>query len=173
MLLIEDDPQHREQIRTAFEQIETDRNVRLHTADSENEAMSFLHPQDGAQSTTRPDLLLLDLTVPDRHGSSLLESITDDDALRPLPVLVLADSESSADVVRCYDANANAYLTKPTSDDKFATFVEAIVCFWVEEALLLPRQRDIHPDSTGGELFPSLFVGCSHRSPRNVTSSPP
>jgi two-component system, OmpR family, response regulator len=65
-----------------------------------------------------PDLLLLDLTLPDASGLDVLREIRDADGIDSrfdprLPVIVLTGRGGDTDKVRGLDAGADDYLTKP------------------------------------------------------------
>ncbi len=57
-----------------------------------------------------PDLVILDLGLPDADGSSLLENIRKKDST---PVIVLSARSDEAEKVRLLDLGANDYVTKP------------------------------------------------------------
>ena len=133
ILIVEDNPGD---IRLIKESIKTiDQAVTLQTVTIGDDAVKFLQQ---ATVNSLPDLILLDLNLPGRDGCEVLEAIRDDSRLKPLPVIMLTSSEADEDVVRCYDARANAYLTKPTSSDKFISLMERIGHFWFEKAQLPP-----------------------------------
>ncbi|HKF83063.1 MAG TPA: response regulator transcription factor [Solirubrobacterales bacterium] len=65
-----------------------------------------------------PDLLLLDLTLPDASGLDVLREIREADGIDSrfdprLPVIVLTGRGADTDKVRGLDAGADDYLTKP------------------------------------------------------------
>jgi two-component system KDP operon response regulator KdpE len=60
----------------------------------------------------RPDLILLDLGLPDRDGLSLIPEIR---ALTDVPLLVLTVRDAEASKVQALDAGADDYVTKPFS----------------------------------------------------------
>lgn len=57
-----------------------------------------------------PDLVILDLGLPDRDGSLLLQKIRQNDLT---PVIVLSARNSESDKVTLLDMGANDYITKP------------------------------------------------------------
>jgi two-component system, OmpR family, KDP operon response regulator KdpE len=69
---------------------------------------------EGIQSiqTVRPDLILLDLNLPDIEGSKVLAEIR---SWSTLPIIVLSVRDRGSDIVSLLDAGADDYLTKPFS----------------------------------------------------------
>jgi diguanylate cyclase (GGDEF)-like protein len=61
----------------------------------------------------RPDILLLDLMMPEVSGFDILKSVRGNQKLRHLPVLVLTASEEEEDKLRCLDLGATDILAKP------------------------------------------------------------
>jgi len=63
--------------------------------------------------TARPDLILLDLHLPDMHGEEVLRRLWEDLHTRAIPVAVLSADATPAQAKRLRAAGAVAYLTKP------------------------------------------------------------
>lgn len=61
----------------------------------------------------RPDLLLLDLHLPDISGEAVVQAVRDDPALRDLPFAILSADALPATVERLRASGASEYLTKP------------------------------------------------------------
>ncbi|WP_312908283.1 response regulator [Natronosalvus caseinilyticus] len=133
ILLVEDNLGDIRLTREAFKSAK--QKVALQTVTNGDDAVEFLRT---SSDNELPDLILLDLNLPGRDGCEVLEMIRDDPRLKPLPVLMLTSSEAEEDVARCYDARANAYLTKPTDPAKFISLVDTFEQFWVEKARLPP-----------------------------------
>jgi len=60
----------------------------------------------------RPDLILLDLMLPDTHGFNLLEKFKSDETCKDIPVLVLTSRDNPDDVVKGLQSGASDYLVK-------------------------------------------------------------
>ena len=60
-----------------------------------------------------PDLILLDLHLPDISGTEVLRRLRDDPATRDIPVVVISADATSGQIDRLTSAGAYAYLTKP------------------------------------------------------------
>jgi CheY-like chemotaxis protein len=120
VLLVEDDEQHARVVREAL----TGGTARSHLSVIANgpEVIPYLRGE-GDHPATRPDLILLDLDVPGRDSFQVLADIRAEPELRRLPVVVLTASKAEADVVRSYDLDPDAYVSKPAD---LHDFVEAI-----------------------------------------------
>lgn len=81
-----------------------------------------------------PRLVLLDLSLPGRHGREVLAAIRSDRRLARVPVVVLSTSTAEQDILHCYELAANAYVAKPVELGAFQRAVEAMTRFWLETA---------------------------------------
>jgi two-component system KDP operon response regulator KdpE len=76
----------------------------------------FLHEAENghaglaAAATFRPDVILLDLGLPDLDGIEVIKRIRE---WSPVPIIVLSVREHENDKVAALDAGADDYLTKP------------------------------------------------------------
>lgn len=129
LMLVEDNPAD---VRLAQEVLRlADFPHQLVVARDGEQALQMLRRAPGYERTPSPALVLLDLNLPRRDGREVLREIKQDPQLRRIPVLVLSTSKSDADVAACYDAHANAYLTKPVDIAEFARLIELIRDFWL------------------------------------------
>jgi two-component system, cell cycle response regulator DivK len=65
----------------------------------------------------KPDLVLLDISLPEMDGSEVLRRIRADDQLRTLPVVALTAHAMSGDRDKYLGAGFNDYVTKPIVDE--------------------------------------------------------
>lgn len=61
----------------------------------------------------RPDLILLDVHLPDINGDEVLRRLLADSSTRDIPVVVLSADATNRQVQRLREAGAREYLTKP------------------------------------------------------------
>jgi PAS domain S-box-containing protein len=80
--------------------------VRLIAAKQGKLGIDLVHRHD-------PDLILLDLHLPDLHGREVLEQLKGDPATASIPVVILSADASPAQLERLCAAGAAGYLTKP------------------------------------------------------------
>ena len=75
----------------------------------------------------RPRLILLDLNLPDMHGSEVLLQLQRDAATAKVPVVVLSADATPSQIERLLTAGARNYLTKPFDIDPFLAVVDEMV----------------------------------------------
>jgi DNA-binding response OmpR family regulator len=80
----------------------------------------------------QPDLLLLDLTLPDASGLDVLREIRESDGVESrfdprLPVIVLTGRGADTDRVRGLDSGADDYLTKPFNYPELRARIGAVL----------------------------------------------
>jgi CheY-like chemotaxis protein len=66
-----------------------------------------------------PDLVLLDLHLPDIPGEEVLRQLRSDERTARIPVVVISADATHGSVQRLRAAGADAYLTKPIDLDEF------------------------------------------------------
>ena len=139
VLLVEDDPGDVLLIREAFSEQKVGNTLAV-VSDGVR-AMQYVRGEGEYAGRERPDLVLLDLNLPRKSGAEVLAEIKGDPALATIPVIVLSTSEAEQDVLRSYEAHANAYITKPVDFDRFREIVHKIDDFFIGIVRLPPRQR--------------------------------
>ncbi|WP_232702438.1 response regulator [Halobacterium wangiae] len=137
VLLVEDNPGD---VRLAREAFETGSDAdTLHVVNDGDEALDFLFRRGDYEDAPRVDVVLLDLNLPRKNGDEVLAEVRADPELARIPVVVFTSSESETDVVRSYDLQANAYLTKPVDPGAFIEAVQAFKRFWLSAVRLPDR----------------------------------
>lgn len=110
VFLVEDNPGDVLLARRAFATMGVDVDV---ATDGET-AITRLRECVGAPSAARPDLILLDLKIPRKHGLEVLAEINADTELRRIPVVVLTSSQAPSDLEAAYRLSARACFAKPS-----------------------------------------------------------
>jgi CheY-like chemotaxis protein len=138
ILLVEDNEGDVGLVEEVFEDAKI-RNV-LHVAEDGEEAMEFLHKEKSYTDAPTPDIILLDLNLPQKDGREVLEEIKTDEKLKRIPVVVLTTSKAEEDIIKSYDLHANSYITKPVDFDQFIKVIRSIEDFWLE-VVKLPKTK--------------------------------
>ena len=77
-----------------------------------------------AARSVRPDLIVLDIRLPEVSGVELIERLKSDPALRPIPVLAVTGYTAKEDEARIRGAGACGYLRKPVRHRDFNEAVD-------------------------------------------------
>jgi len=86
-------------------------------------AFEVVQAIDGEQAvemahSAKPDLILLDLVLPKKHGLEVLQVLKEDDATKMIPVIILTNLEDKDDISRALELGAKGYLVKANYDMK-------------------------------------------------------
>ena len=115
-------------------------------------------------ANTKPDILLLDICMPDRDGIQVLEDVL---LVRPeQKVIMLTTSEADNDVYRALNMGAKGYLLKDRDSDDLFKAARAVASggtFVPEAVRELYRQRQMTEDLTPkeSEVLEKLAGGLS------------
>jgi len=122
IMLVEDNPED-----AAFTQriLKLNRlNKDLVLATCGREAMEAL--ERGHKNGNLPDLILLDINLPDISGIDLLTRIKEELPFCKIPVVILTGSNEDQDIQKSYDLGASSYLVKPISNEALMLVVEKL-----------------------------------------------
>lgn len=114
MLYIEDNPSN---LRLVERMLAQRPDVRLLTAVQGGSGLELAREH-------RPDLILLDLHLPDMAGDEVLARLRGDGATRDIPIAVLSADATPGRTERLREAGADIYLTKPLDVKKFLAVLE-------------------------------------------------
>lgn len=141
ILLVEDNPGDALLTQEALESGKIKNNL-YHVKDGE-EALDFLFGRGAYKEIgpRKPDIILLDLNLPKKDGREVLKDVKNDPDLKTIPIVVMTTSTADEDILKCYQLNANCYITKPVSIEQFAKVVGTIEDFWFTIVKLPPKTQ--------------------------------
>ncbi len=129
LLIVEDEPGDFRLLQLAVQK--NGFEVVLHSAVNAGEALAFLRREGEVnRDVPRPDLILLDLHLPDMNGLDLLAQIKRDKRLFPLPVVIITSSGNEADVCAAYRYGAAGYVVKPADLNEFVVAIHNLGQYW-------------------------------------------
>ncbi len=137
ILLVENDPRDAQMTQIALKDSKI--SVNLNQVEDGVEAMAFLYKQGKYTSMPRPDIIFLDLNLPQKDGRQVLAEIREDEALRRIPVVIMTTSEAEEDILKAYNLAANCYIVKPIDLNQFVKVVQSIKNFWFTIVTLPPE----------------------------------
>ena len=94
-----------------------------------DDRFEVLEYEDGAAAlkgikASMPDLVVMDISLPDMDGKQVLIQLREDPAIRGVPVIALTAHAMRGDRERFLDAGFDDYVTKPVVDE--AVLLDAI-----------------------------------------------
>ena len=78
-------------------------------------------------SAPYPELILLDIMLPDKDGLEILKELKQNKATAPLPVIFLTAKSGQLDTVKGLDSGADDYITKPFDVLELVSRINAVL----------------------------------------------
>jgi len=105
--------------------------VRLLEVNLQRQGFEVLKAYNGAEclqmvETDRPDLIILDVMMPEMSGFEVLQKLKGDPSTAEIPVIMLTARSQDADVIRGWQSGVETYLTKPFNSLELISFVKRI-----------------------------------------------
>lgn len=96
----------------------------------EGEGVEILGPDSprdagGAGAGRKPDLIILDLMLPEVSGLEILEKLKEDEETRNIPVIILSVSNLKTDAERARALGADLYVHKPFRPEELVQAVHS------------------------------------------------
>ncbi len=109
------------------------------------EAVGFGLPSElyAALRENKPELILLDIMLPEEDGISVLKKLKNDVTVSDIPVIMLTAKSSEFDKVTGLDSGADDYITKPFGIMELISRIKAI----------LRRTNKNEEEYTSGDLY--------------------
>ena len=153
VLVIEDDPLHAKLIRKSLCRSQGTMVTVAETAKLALDALGALAGGSDDDEVVHPDLILLDMGLPDSSGLDVLRSIRKDERLRRTPVVMLTCCQDDTVVEECMESGANAFVVKSARWDDFRSSVSRIGGFWTNDCFTTHR-----PSNRSPALSPALPI---------------
>ena len=77
--------------------------------------------------SNRPDLVILDVMLPELDGFEVCKRIKEDPDTATIPVVMLTAKKSNQDIERGKHVGADAYITKPFKSAKVMEIIEGLI----------------------------------------------
>jgi len=132
ILLVEDNPDERELIQSAFQEVGTPHEFMV--IEDGQQAMDYLFSKgEFAEQTAHenPDIILLDLKLPKLTGLDVLKLIRANAHTAHVPVVIFTSSNIQTDILTGYKIGANSMLVKPIEAAQFVECVKVLGSYWL------------------------------------------
>jgi len=117
VLVVDDDPDLLKLLRTYLKM----EDITVRTAEKRDEIIVAL------QQPPKPDLILLDVQLPDANGFDVLAKMRQHPYMKTIPVIMLTGEATREAVIRGLQAGADGYITKPFEPDMVVQAVKAVL----------------------------------------------
>tara|TARA_B110000503_G_C7116663_1_gene400683 strand:- start:597 stop:1007 length:411 start_codon:yes stop_codon:yes gene_type:complete len=99
-------------------------------ANNGEEALSILKIKD-----IIPDIILLDLNMPNLNGIEFLKILKMDEFLKHIPSIILSTSNNHKDMTECYKIGIAGYLVKPLKYEEYVDRIKKTLEYWSSNEL--------------------------------------
>jgi CheY-like chemotaxis protein len=149
--VVEDNPADVNLVREALEEHGIEGEVIVATDGAR--AIRFIQILDAEAAIDCPMLVILDLNLPKRSGSEVLEYIRKSGRCSATPVVILSSSDAADEMATAARLGANRYLRKPVRLEEFLK-LGAVFNFGVffKEIRVLYSGRSTPPRSSSADL---------------------
>lgn len=113
ILIVDDSPTHTATTRKILETAGYD----VITAENGSEGIDIA-------KSAKPDLILMDVVMPELNGFQATRKLTQDPATKSIPVILLTTKDQNTDKVWGERQGAKAYLVKPPTHDVLVAEIE-------------------------------------------------
>jgi two-component system OmpR family response regulator len=106
---------------------------------------AILHEGSGVPAWVRdhrPDLILLDLMLPDRSGYDICEELKLDRQTNRIPIIIVTALSQHDDLLQGLRVGANFYLTKPFTIEQLSHAIDQVMAW----------RRELEAEGTHGEI---------------------
>lgn len=128
--------------------LEDDDSIRKlvdYTLKSQNyQTESFALPSEFWKAMAKkPDLILLDIMLPEEDGISILKKLRENKETAGIPVIMLTAKDSEFDVVTGLDSGADDYVTKPFGMMALLSRIKAVLRRYEKNNLIPSEEKEL------------------------------
>ena len=134
--------------------VEDDSNIQelivytLNSTGFQAQGVSSKKEMDTSIEQMAPELILLDIMLPDASGFEILKELKENSKTKAIPVILLSAKSAELDKITGLDTGADDYITKPFSLMEMISRIKAVL-------------RRSHKDSSSVLKFRDLMMDCS------------
>ncbi len=144
ILVVEDDQDHALLLRSVFESRSRGTLMRIaSTGRAALDYMAGIPPYDDRAENPLPEVIILDLDLPDMNGFDVLSWLSVSEEHANIPVIVFTSSTDPADARMAYSLGARAFKSKPADFGELVDVVRDVVGKWLGPHNLSLGDNDI------------------------------
>ena len=132
ILLVEDDPFDAELAMSAISKVWI--NYIIHLVTDGEEAIAFLRKCPGYEDKPVPDLVLLDVNLPQKSGCEVLRELKTDPEFMHIPTVMLSAEPDTGAALEFCRLHADAVISKPASAADLRAVKDLVAQYWLSNA---------------------------------------
>jgi CheY-like chemotaxis protein len=129
LLLVDDDSDDTELFNEAIGEL--DSSVLCHCASDGRQALERLSEKE----IETPDLIFLDINMPEMSGWQFLERMKGNHRLKDIPVIIYTTSSTRSDLLHARTSGALCFVTKPANYGRLKKVLEIVISYLEKDAL--------------------------------------
>ena len=154
ILIVEDDPSVKNLMTTTL------RAHEYHFLTAQNGQSAIMEA-----SSHNPDIVLLDLGLPDVDGIEIIKNIRQ---WSNMPIIVVSARSEDTDKIEALDAGADDYLTKPFSVEELLARLRVTQ----RRLSMMPSDMEQSSSFTNGDLYIDYAAGCAYLKDKELHLTP-
>ncbi len=135
VLSIEDNEPDFVLIKKALDRV-PDISIDLINIQNGKHAIDFLYKKGDYSKSPTPDIIILDINLPNIDGYEILKIIKNDDNLKIIPVIMFSTSDSEKDIKESYRLYANSYIVKTFEINDLFGKIAMMAEYWLKTSEL-------------------------------------
>ena len=113
-------------------------------------------------STFKPDIILLDIMMPEISGYDVCTNVRNDEANKDISIIFISALDTLEDRVKCYDVGGDDYMRKP---------VDLVILFKKVELLIKSREQNLQLSNTIQEAQDAFMTALKMGAESGTTSN--
>lgn len=123
IVVVDDDELVRDLVTNGLSQ----EKCRITQAENGVKLLQYLEKTKRFSLLTNPDLIVLDVNMPDMNGFEVLEKLKADPEFQAIPVIMLTRHDEDETVMQAFSSGAIDYITKPFEVKELATRIMSVL----------------------------------------------
>jgi CheY-like chemotaxis protein len=103
------------------------------------DALRYLRGEDEFAEKRKPDVILLDMTLPMKSGLEMIGDIRSVSGCKAVPIVIVSGSENPVSLAEAYELGANCVIAKSSNWQEYFDKLETCYKFWCKVAELPSR----------------------------------
>lgn len=128
-----------------------------------NEKFAIATASNGRQALEQvdkenPDLILLDVMMPDMSGFEVAQHLKSNPATADIPIIFLTALNSTADIVKGFQVGANDFISKPFNKEELIIRVTHQISLVAAKRLILSKTEELQRTIAGRDKLYSVIA---------------